>query len=106
MSGKNIRKFLPFSIACLAVVSINGIGLYAYFVCGARNYPDERLSFLKLGCWWLLYWHLRRLWISFKHPTRLPRDLVVAELKGAFIGLTRYQKARKTASPQNRSRDC
>ncbi|PSO83900.1 MAG: hypothetical protein BRC45_06775 [Cyanobacteria bacterium QS_5_48_63] len=79
-------------------VSINGIGLYAYFVCGARNYPDERLSFLKLGCWWLLYWHLRRLWISFKYPTRLPRDLVVAELKGAFIGLTRYQKARKTAA--------
>ena len=79
-------------------ITNNGIGLYAYFVCGARNYPDERLSFLKLGCWWLLYWHLRRLWISFKHPTRLPRDLVVAELKGAFIGLTRYQKARKTAA--------
>ncbi|MGF1482218.1 MAG: glycosyltransferase [Cyanophyceae cyanobacterium] len=79
-------------------ITNNGIGLYAYFVCGALAYREERLSFVKIGLWWLLYWHLRRLWITLKHPTQLPRDLVVAELKGVFIGLTRYPKARRNAA--------
>lgn len=75
----------------------NGIGLYSYIVCGILSYPEERLSFFWLGLWWLLYWDLRRLWIAFKHPIRLPKDLIWAELKGAFIGLGRYQKARQAA---------
>lgn len=75
----------------------NGIGLYSYIVCGALSYPEERLSFFWLGLWWLVYWDLRRLWISFKHPLRLPKNLIWAELKGAFIGLGRYQKARQAA---------
>jgi O-antigen biosynthesis protein len=79
-------------------ITNNGIGLYSYFVCGAVAYPEERFSFLQVGLWWMLYWHLRRLWISLKHPTQLPRDLVLAELKGLFIGLTRYQKACKNAA--------
>jgi len=79
-------------------ITNNGIGLYSYLLCGALAYPEERLSFLLLGLWWMLYWNLRRLWISFKHPTRLPQHLVLAELIGSLIGLTRYQKARKTAA--------
>jgi len=75
----------------------NGIGLYSYFVCGATAYPKERLSFLCIGLWWLLYWSFRRLWIAFKHPTRFPKDLIHAELAGCFIGLRRYHKACQTA---------
>ncbi|HEY9861177.1 MAG TPA: glycosyltransferase, partial [Candidatus Obscuribacterales bacterium] len=75
----------------------NGIGLYSYFVCGAKAYPDERLSFLSIGLWWFLYWSLRRLWINFKHPTYLPTDLIWAELKGSLTGLSRYQEACRNA---------
>lgn len=79
-------------------IANNGIGLYSYFVCGASAYREELFSFLKLGLWWLLYWHLRRLWITLKHPTQLPRDLVVAEFKGVFTGLIRYPQARTNAA--------
>ncbi len=76
----------------------NGIGLYSYFVCGALNYPEERFSFFWMGIYWWLSWHLRRLWIAFKHPTRFPKELVQVEFQGTFLGLTRYQKARKIAA--------
>jgi GT2 family glycosyltransferase len=71
----------------------NGTGLYSYFACGAKSYPDERLTFLWIGIWWFFYWSIRRLWIAFKHPTYFPVDLVWAELKGSLIGLFRYPKA-------------
>jgi glycosyltransferase involved in cell wall biosynthesis len=75
----------------------NGVGLYAYFVKNFLAYPKLRLSFIKLGVWWLWWWLLRRLWINFKYPNRFPTDLVQAEFWGCFTGLTRYQQARKTA---------
>lgn len=78
-------------------IANNGIGLYSYFICGATNYPDERLSFLWIGIWWFVVWSLRRLWITFKHPTRIAADLVWAELQGSLIGLRRYQQARQQA---------
>jgi O-antigen biosynthesis protein len=76
-------------------ITNNGIGLYSYFVCGFQSYPDERLSFLWIGLWWFVYWSIRRLWITFKHPTQISADLVWAELKGSLTGLFRYQKARQ-----------
>ena len=76
----------------------NNGSLYSYFVCGALAYPDQLFSFLWLGIWWMFYWNIRRLLISLLHPTRFPRDLILAELWGAFIGLGRYQKARKNAA--------
>ncbi|HEY9623210.1 MAG TPA: glycosyltransferase [Crinalium sp.] len=76
-------------------ITNNGIGLYSYFVCGAKAYPDERLNFIWIGLWWLVYWSIRRLWIAFKHPTRFPVELVLSEFKGSFIGLFRYQAACK-----------
>lgn len=78
-------------------ITNNGIGLYSYFVCGAKSYPDERLTFLWISIWWCLYWSIRRLWIAFKHPTYFPVDLVWAEFKGPLIGLFRYPKACKRA---------
>jgi GT2 family glycosyltransferase len=76
----------------------DGIGLYAYFIRGAIADPDYRWAYLRLALWWFVYGNLRRLWISLKHPTRFPRDLVLAELGGCFTGLTRYQKACKIAA--------
>ncbi len=75
----------------------NNGSVFSYFVCAAMAYPEERLSFLRLGVSWLFSWHIRRLLISLIHPTRFPRDLILAELWGCFIGLTRYHKARKDA---------
>ena len=76
----------------------DGIGLYSYFTWGVTNNPQQRFSFLRLALWWFIYGNLIPLWVSLKHPTRFPRDLVLAELRGCFSGLTRYQKACKIAA--------
>lgn len=79
-------------------IANNGIGLYSYFVRSALAYPDERSVFIRFGLWWLWWWNIRRLLISFVRPLRLPRDLILVELWGSFIGLGRYQKARRAAA--------
>ncbi|HKK17056.1 MAG TPA: glycosyltransferase [Opitutales bacterium] len=76
----------------------HGIGLYSFFVRSARFYPDMRLRIIRFGLWWLWWWDVRRLLIGFARPARMPRDLILAELYGAFTGLTRYRKARKSAA--------
>lgn len=73
----------------------NGIGFYAYLVRSAMHYPDERAAFLRLGAWWLWWWNLRRLAQTFVSSSAYPRDLVLAELRGSFIGLGRYQRSRQ-----------
>jgi GT2 family glycosyltransferase len=73
----------------------NGIGFYAYLVRSALHYPDERGAFLRLGVWWLWWWNLRRLAQTFVSSSAYPRDLVLAELRGSFIGLGRYQQSRR-----------
>ena len=76
----------------------NGIGFYSYLVRAALSYPDERGAIARLGLWWLWYWNLRRLLISFARPRHFPRDLILAELRGSFIGLWRYPAARRRAA--------
>ena len=76
-------------------VANNGVGFYSYVACGIVCYPDRFLQFLAIGTYWFVAWHLRRAWISFKHPTKIPTELVWAELKGSFSGLFRYAKARR-----------
>jgi GT2 family glycosyltransferase len=76
----------------------NGIGFYSYLVRSATAYPDEYAKFRKLGIWWLRWWNFRRYFLSFVRPTLFPRDLIWAELKGSFVGLFRYQKARPAAA--------
>jgi O-antigen biosynthesis protein len=76
----------------------NGIGLYAYFTSGAIAYPDQRLTFLQIGIWWVWWWHLRRLILSWVHPHRFPRDLIWAEIQGVCKSVGRYQQARRDAN--------
>ncbi len=75
----------------------NGIGLFAYFAREARVHRDERASFRRLGLWWLVSWHLRRLAISVTNPTFFPKDLILAELGGSLRGPGRYREARRAA---------
>lgn len=75
----------------------NGIGFYAYLVRSARQYPDERAAFLRLGVWWFWKWNLGRLARSFVTPSAFPRDLILAELLGSITGLRRYSHAREQA---------
>ena len=86
-------------------VANNGIGFYSYLVRTAQAYPDERAALVRLGLWWLWSWNVRRLLLSFVRPSQVPRDLIVAELKGSFIGLRRYQAARRAAAAAGRSFD-
>lgn len=73
----------------------NGIGFYAYLVRTAVAYPDERAAVVRLGAWWLWWWHARRLarWVAGR-PS-VPLDLIVAELLGSLVGLGRYQQSRR-----------
>lgn len=72
--------------------------LFTYFLCSARAYPDQWASFLWLATWWTLFWNLRRLALTFLHPTQFPRDLILAEFMGEFSGFTTYSKARRRAA--------
>jgi GT2 family glycosyltransferase len=78
-------------------ITNNGIGLFSYLVRSALVYPDERFAFLWLGLWWLWHWHIRRLVKVVLRPSRLPRGIIMAELRGTLIGLRRYQRARTVA---------
>jgi glycosyltransferase involved in cell wall biosynthesis len=73
----------------------NNGSLYAYFIAGVTKYPDMRRTFLKIGIYWMRYWHFRRYIMSFFSPGGFPRDLILAELKGSFTGLTLYKKSVK-----------
>jgi GT2 family glycosyltransferase len=76
----------------------NGVGFYSHLVRCALAFPEERFAVARLGLWWLWWWNVRRLLISFVRPDRFPRDLIVAELVGSFVGLTRYPRARRAAA--------
>ncbi|WP_197050736.1 glycosyltransferase family 2 protein [Deinococcus sp. YIM 77859] len=86
-------------------IANNGVGFYSYLVRSALAYPDERAELLRLGAWWFGYWDVRRLLGSFVRPPAVPRDLIVAELKGAVQGLFRYPRARRQAEALARSGD-
>jgi glycosyltransferase involved in cell wall biosynthesis len=72
-------------------IANNGIGFYAYLVRTARAYPDERGHVVRLGMWWLWWWNVRRLAAGLLGRGAVPLDLVLAELRGSFVGLSRYR---------------
>jgi len=76
----------------------NGIGFYAYLVRTAQAHPEERAAILRLGVWWFWWWHARRLLRALLRPRSFPIDLILAEIKGSFIGLRRYAAARRHAA--------
>ncbi|CAN5871189.1 hypothetical protein BH24ACI5_BH24ACI5_17790 [soil metagenome] len=80
----------------------NGIGFYAFLARTARTYPDERAGIVRTGVWWLWWWNLRRLARSFVRPGAFPRDLVLAELRGSFLGPRRYARSREQVARLNR----
>jgi O-antigen biosynthesis protein len=75
-------------------LSFNG-SLYALWFSIAMAYPEELFSCLKIAVWWMWYWNIRRTIIASLHQTQFPKDLILAEFKGAFAGMTAYQKATK-----------
>lgn len=76
----------------------NGIGFYAYLVRTAQAHPEERAAIVRLGIWWLWWWNARRLLRAFLRPRAFPIDLILAELRGSFVGLRRYAAARRHAA--------
>ncbi len=79
-------------------IANNGVGFYAYLVRTAQAYPEERSALTRLGVWWLWWWNVRRLVLALARPRAFPLDLIVAELKGSFVGLRRYAAARRHAA--------
>jgi O-antigen biosynthesis protein len=75
----------------------NGIGFYAYLVRTAEAYRDERSAVVRFGIYWFFWWNVRRLLVSFFQPSLFPRDLILAELRGCFIGLGRYRSSKAVA---------
>ena len=76
-------------------IANNGVGFYSYLARSARAYPDERPGLYRFGAWWFWWWSVRRLLWSLVHPGRIPRDLIVAELRGSLAGTRRYAAARR-----------
>ncbi|MBD2109853.1 glycosyltransferase [Nodosilinea sp. FACHB-13] len=78
-------------------ISFNG-SLYALWISLGSTYADLWFSCLKVGIWWMLYWNVRRIIVSFFHQTQFPKDLVFSEFYGAFSGFTSYQKSKKVVA--------
>ncbi len=88
----------------------NGVGFYSYLVRSARAYPEERRGLFRLGAAWYYRWNIRRVVHSLVRPGWFPRDLALAEARGALAGLRRYAPSRRVAEnvlelhgPQTRS---
>ncbi len=75
----------------------------AYIVRSAWAYPDERLAFVRLACWWYVKTAFRILWPKAE-PAGALRRLGVAELRGCVdrprpaIRLSRRAAARVAAT--------
>jgi O-antigen biosynthesis protein len=76
----------------------HGLAFYAYLVRSMRAYPELRGDLVRFGVWWFWRRDIRRLLISYLRPQRFPRDLIVAELRGALVGITRYGRAQREAA--------
>jgi GT2 family glycosyltransferase len=78
-------------------IADHGVSFSAYLVRSAMAYPDERLGFVRLACWWYAKTAFRVLWPKAS-PAWALRRLGLAELRGCFVGLTRYQTAKRAAA--------
>jgi len=77
---------------------LNNGSVLSYFACAAMAHPEDWMAFLWVTLLWIKSYHLPQLVRGFFHPKQYPTDLVWAELKGCFLGFSRYQKAKKIAS--------
>ena len=79
-------------------IANNGVGFVSYLHRTILNFPDERRSVARLLGWWGRHWAWHRLNTTYLVPGGMPRDLVLAEIVGAFKGLRRYPEARRRAA--------
>jgi O-antigen biosynthesis protein len=75
----------------------HGISFSSYIVRSALAYPDERLGFARLACWWWAKLAVRALWPR-SGPAWSLRRLALAELRGCLVGLNRYPPAKRAAA--------
>jgi glycosyltransferase involved in cell wall biosynthesis len=78
-------------------IADHGISFSAYIVRSVMAYPDERLAFARLACWWYAKTAFRVL-LPKAAPAGPLRALGLAELRGCLIGLGRYPAARRAAA--------
>jgi hypothetical protein len=78
-------------------IADHGVSFSSYIVRSALTYPDERLAFARLACWWWAKTAFRALWPKTA-PASALRRLGLAELRGCLVGLGRYPAAKRTAA--------
>lgn len=76
-----------------AQLAADGMGFMACLVSCAVAFPSERPAIMRTVAWWS-GWMLRR----FLRPHGVPRDLMLAEWRGAFAGPLRYLQACRVAA--------
>lgn len=79
-------------------IANNGVGFYSFLVRSAIAYKDERWNVFRVASFWLWWWNIRRLMLSYLSPGALPRDLILAELLGSLVGMRRYPQAQRIAA--------
>ena len=80
-----------------AQIADHGVSFSSYIVRSVMAYPDERLGFARLACWWWAKTAFRVLWPRTT-PAWALRRLGLAELRGCIVGLTRYPVAKRVAT--------
>jgi GT2 family glycosyltransferase len=73
-------------------IADHGISFSAYVVRSGLAYPEERLAFARLACWWYAKTAFRVL-LPKAAPAGALRSLGLAELRGCVTGLGRYRRA-------------
>ena len=75
-----------------------GSGFYAYLARNLVLTPAARGPLLRFGLWYFWRRYVRRLLASLFVPPVVPRALILAELRGALTGVSRYRRARAAAA--------
>jgi O-antigen biosynthesis protein len=78
-------------------ITDHGISFSAYLVRSGLAYPEERMGFARLACWWYAKTAFRVL-LPKAAPAGALRSLGLAELRGCVAGLGRYPAARRAAA--------
>ena len=71
-----------------------GVGVYAFWT--RKLFVERELSVLRHAFQWLRYGQVPNLWRAVRgRPHAVPRDLLLAELRGCFAGPLAYVRARR-----------
>jgi glycosyltransferase involved in cell wall biosynthesis/peptidoglycan/xylan/chitin deacetylase (PgdA/CDA1 family)/protein-L-isoaspartate O-methyltransferase len=78
-------------------ISTWGSGMCSYILQSLKKYPDERPGFLWLSFWMIQHW-ASRIAQSLVQQATLPTGLIATEVAHAFLGPSRYARARREAA--------